>query len=1042
MPFRSFIPRTASGRSRSILRLKIGDQFGQAGLISHALRDSISPGRLTLLAVLVMATTILSLVWSGDVAEGALQVTTTPVTTVSAASFETTPVAPDSIVAAFGASLANQTVVASDIDTTKAGIQLPTSLGGSTVEVGGKLAEILFVSPGQTNYIVPATTTPGLVPVIIRAASGTVSNGTVSVARVAPGVFTANSSGRGAAAAFIIRVRTDGTQSYEPVADFNQQTSQFITRPIDLGPVGERVFLVLFLSGLRGATDTNGDGNLNESVSLLVGGSVLTPLYAGRQPEFLGLDQVNAEIPRDLLGRGLVNLTVAVANAQSSNPVEIEVGGIVTSAGISGPIVSGFDAATTLAGQQLQINGSGFSANLSENIVRISGKEAEVVTATASQLKVVVPYGVSSGVVQVKNQSGEGSSSTVLNVRTSISGIVEDTLRNPIIGLTVRLSGTTIKATTSEDGTFVLADVVPGVHLVEIDGGLLNASPPFPLVTLKTIVYGNRDNPFQKTIAIQQATGSSATIGTSGTVVPVPDNLDPLRINSPEQASTIIQTDNVQLQVQPGASATFPNGQYGGRIWLTKLEGARTFVSLPYGYYSPTIVQITPFNVRIEPGAKLTFPNTDALAPGTKLTLFRFSDTDGTFLPESTEAVVTPDGRSIETGLNAIKITSAYFVANLRQTTTIVGRVVESDGTTPVRSALANFRGQQSTTDGTGSFAIRSVPAWLSEKVKVEISLQRPGGRVDRATSAEGTAVPGGITLVPLTRLPDQKTNRSPGIIASTRLSMVENSVVNHTLIVSDPDQNQTVNLSIQGPPFATLVRPSTTNSKTYAIRLAPGLTDAGTYSIVVNAVDNLGATSSLTISLQVLNLNQLPQVFNLNLSGTEDTNLSITLEAFDNDQGDQLNFIVESSPTNGTLSGNGKNLVYSPRANYFGSDLFTYRASDGQGTSELATVTIVIAPVNDPPVLILPAEQTFRYGTSFVIEIRATDVEPDQTLRITTGQLPSGVSFNQTQPGAGVLSWKPTTSQIGSHTITFSVTDNGLPPATTSGILRVNIQP
>lgn len=1034
MPLYSYISQTRRGQSP--------DNSGGLGRLRSTAR------RVRLLTILCSSLMLafLGLLttsrWAGGaVADAAPQITTTPVTTVSAASFEVAAVAPDSIVAAFGANLATQTVVAGDIDPVASGIQLPTSLGGSSVEVGGRLAEILFVSPGQINYIVPGATPAGAAPVIVRAANGSVSNGAVTVARVAPAIFTANSSGRGAAAALLIRVRADGTQIYESVAEYNQPTSQFITRPIDLGPVGERVFLVLFLSGLRGATDPNGDGNLSESVRILLGGAEVAPVYAGRQPEYLGLDQVNAELPRELIGRGRVTLAVTVRDVPASNPVEIEVGGVTASAGITVPIISGFDGPTTLAGQQLLINGSGFSPVATQNTVRISGIEAEVITASASQLRVEVPYGISSGPVQVRNQSGEGSSSTILNVRTSISGVVEDTLRNPIPGLTVRLSGTTIRATTNAEGTFVLADVPPGVQLVEIDGASLDASPPFPVVVLKIAASANRDNAFQRTIAIQQAIGSSATIGAPGGQIAPGTDAEPLaRLASPEQTSTLIRTDNIELQVQPGAKATFPNGQSSGRIWLTRLENARTFVSLPTGYFSSNIVQITPFNVRLDPGARLTFPNTDGLAPGTQLTLFRFSEADGRFVPESTPATVTADGRSIETALNAVRISSAYFAAAPRQTTTIIGRVVENDGFTPVRRAVATFRGQESFTDGTGSYVIRAAPVAPAEKVGVEISLQRPGGRVDRATSPEAVAAPGGITLVGTTRLPPLNVNRPPVIVASPYLIMVENLIINHTLIISDPDQSQAVEVSLRAPAFATLVKPTSPASKVFSIRLAPGLKDAGNYSLVVSTVDSLGATTSLTISLQVLNLNQLPQVFNLNFNGIEDTDLPIQLEGADSDAEDSLNFSIVMSPTNGALTGQGRNWSYRPRPNYYGPDLFTYRASDGQAQSEVGVVVIVVAPVNDPPELILPPEQTVTLGNSLSVEIRATNVEPEQLLRITTGSLPAGVTFIQSQPAAGILTWKPSNNQLGSYTILFTVTDTGLPPASTSAGLKVNI--
>src|SRR6185295_1877310 len=129
-------------------------------------------------------------------------------------------------------------------------------------------------------------------------------------------------------------------------------TGRFTTKPLDLGPQGERVFLSLFLSGIRRAADLNGDGNVNESIRVVIGGNEFPPLYAGRQPDFIGLDQINVEIPRGLIGRGRTSLSVIAPGFASSNVCEVEIAGL---AGNAPPLVSGFDAATALAGQMLTI---------------------------------------------------------------------------------------------------------------------------------------------------------------------------------------------------------------------------------------------------------------------------------------------------------------------------------------------------------------------------------------------------------------------------------------------------------------------------------------------------------------------------------------------------------------------------------------------------------------------------------------------------------------------------------------------------------------
>src|SRR5204862_128465 len=61
---------------------------------------------------------------------------------------------------------------------------------------------------------------------------------------------------------------------------------------------------------------------------------------------------------------------------------------------------------------------------------------------------------------------------------------------------------------------------------------------------------------------------------------------------------------------------------------------------------------------------------------------------------------------------------------------------------------------------------------------------------------------------------------------------------------------------------------------------------------------------------------------------------------------------LLVAGPSHGTLTLNSNgSLTYAPAADYFGTDTFTYRASDGSLQSNAATVTITVNPVNDAPV-------------------------------------------------------------------------------------------
>src|SRR5205823_715162 len=87
-----------------------------------------------------------------------------------------------------------------------------------------------------------------------------------------------------------------------------------------------------------------------------------------------------------------------------------------------------------------------------------------------------------------------------------------------------------------------------------------------------------------------------------------------------------------------------------------------------------------------------------------------------------------------------------------------------------------------------------------------------------------------------------------------------------------------------------------------------------------------------------------------------EDTQLTVSAPgvlANDSDvDGDVLSAVLVSNPTHGTLTLNGDgSFTYMPALNYNGVDSFTYKASDGQAQSGVATVTITVTPVNDAPV-------------------------------------------------------------------------------------------
>jgi uncharacterized protein (TIGR03437 family) len=235
----------------------------------------------------------------------ALMIKAAAMACVSAASYKA-GAAPESIVAAFGAQMAQQTQAAS-------GLPLPTELAGVRARIRDsqgveRMAPLFFVSPGQINLQIPAGAAIG--PATINLGNGAMVQ--FEITNTAPGLFAANADGQGVPAAVLLRVRADGSSLYEPVARL--ENNRFAPAPLDLGPDGEQVFLVLFGTGLR----------FRQTVSASVGGVDANVLFVGAAAGFIGLDQINLSLPRALIGRGELDVQLRV-DGVAANTVRISV---------------------------------------------------------------------------------------------------------------------------------------------------------------------------------------------------------------------------------------------------------------------------------------------------------------------------------------------------------------------------------------------------------------------------------------------------------------------------------------------------------------------------------------------------------------------------------------------------------------------------------------------------------------------------------------------------------------------------------------------
>ncbi len=212
----------------------------------------------------------------------------------SAASFRVEPLARGAIASIFGSNLSGD-------------VRLRDQSGEERV-----VNRVFAATSSQINYLLPENIPTGQAEMLVGN-----QRALLSIVNVSPGLFTANADGRGVPAAVIVRVKADGSQTFEPVASFDSGTSRFIPAAIDLGADTETVFLALFGTGVRNRTSL-------ENTLAYIGGVKAPVQFVGAQGGFDGLDQINIQIPRSVSGRGDVDVLVTV-DGKTANPVRIKI---------------------------------------------------------------------------------------------------------------------------------------------------------------------------------------------------------------------------------------------------------------------------------------------------------------------------------------------------------------------------------------------------------------------------------------------------------------------------------------------------------------------------------------------------------------------------------------------------------------------------------------------------------------------------------------------------------------------------------------------
>jgi len=213
-------------------------------------------------------------------------------------------------------------------------------------------------------------------------------------------------------------------------------------------------------------------------------------------------------------------------------------------------------------------------------------------------------------------------------------------------------------------------------------------------------------------------------------------------------------------------------------------------------------------------------------------------------------------------------------------------------------------------------------------------------------------------------------------------------------------------------------------------IRYVPADGFNGQDSFIYMLTDIDGDSSTAIVTVAVNSVNSLPESVDDTYGVDEDGVLSVEAPGVlgnDSDQdGDSLTAALEGEPSNGvvTLNADGS-FLYSPDIGFNGVDIFDYKASDGLGASNVATVTITVNPRNELPVAV---DDAYSVDEDSVLDVSALgvlegdiDVDGDLLMAVLENGPTSGsLTLNQN----GSFTYMPDLDFNGTDSFTYKASD------------------
>nr|WP_259578709.1 Ig-like domain-containing protein [Shewanella baltica] len=316
------------------------------------------------------------------------------------------------------------------------------------------------------------------------------------------------------------------------------------------------------------------------------------------------------------------------------------------------------------------------------------------------------------------------------------------------------------------------------------------------------------------------------------------------------------------------------------------------------------------------------------------------------------------------------------------------------------------------------SFSIANKPAWATFNTTTGTLSGTPSNQDVGVTNGIIISVSDGAlsASLPAFNLSVVNINDAPTISSTAITAATQDAAYSYTFAASDTDVGDTLTLSA-------VTKPSwlSFNTATGLLSGTPGNADVGAHPVLLRVTDTDGLTAEQSFSITVTNVNDAPVATSSTVTLEEDGSVTLTLAAEDVDN-DPLTYEVVSQPESGTLEQHGTVWLYTPEKDFNGTDVFSFIAKDAELSSEPATVTINVTPVNDDPQAVDDDYTlTSTANDIYALAVLANDVDVDGDTLTIDGAAADIGSVQITSEG---LSFTAPETYVGPVALRYTISD------------------